>query len=180
MSKNNDLFRIPAPDRKDGEYIFYPICRVGRIVPFGYVESDDDPNILLPVEHELLLLEEAKHHLKRYSLRDVAAWLSHKSGRSISHTGLKTRVEAEQRQAKQYIDSRRLALKLQEVYLKARELEETRLGRRALTKEEADGELWEILEKALFDREKITLKKSSKERLEEYAEKRRKIKAGED
>lgn len=72
-----------------------PIPRISRVIPFGYELDPEDPNTLLPIPLELQALVEAKKHVKRYSYRDVANWLSVLTGRSISHTGLKKRLEIE-------------------------------------------------------------------------------------
>lgn len=149
--KRANLFRIPAPDVTEDGYIFYPIVRVSRIIPFGYMEDPEDPDVLLPIEKELVLFEEAKKHLKQYSLRDVAAWLSKASGRSISHVGLRTRVLAEQNKEKEYIDAKRLAKKFRQAYHKAKRLEASRLGKREPTNEEIDQELYSSLSETLKD-----------------------------
>jgi len=149
--KKNPFFRIPTPDKTDDGYIFYPLVRVGRIIPFGYMEDPEDPQVLLPIEKELLLFEEAKKLLKKYSLRDVAAWLSAKSGRSISHVGLSHRVKAEQQKEKEYIDAKRLAKKFRQAYQKAKKLEASRLGKREPTNEEIDEELYASLSETLKD-----------------------------
>jgi hypothetical protein len=151
MSKKSDVFRIPAPDVTESGYIFYPIVRYSRIVPFGYMVSPDDPDILLPVEKELILFEEAKKHLKQYSLRDVAAWLSAKSGRSISHVGLDNRVKAEQKQEKEYVNAKRLAKKFKDAYTKAKRIEAIRLGKREPTDEEIHQELYTSVSETLKD-----------------------------
>jgi len=75
----------------EGEWV--PIPRVSRLVPFGYVLDENDPNLLLPVIEELEALELAKKHLRRFSYREVANWLSKVTGRYISHMGLKKRAE---------------------------------------------------------------------------------------
>ena len=96
---------LPASDalafeeKVDGKWL--PIPRVSRIVPWGYVEDPDDKKRLLPVEFELEALELAKKHLKQYSYRAVANWLSAETGRSISHMGLKKRIENERRRNRQ-------------------------------------------------------------------------------
>jgi hypothetical protein len=151
-SKRQELFRIPSPDKTDSGYKFRPIFRVGRIVPFGYEIDPNDPQILLPIEEELLLLEAAKQHLKNYSLRDVSAWLSTKSGRSISHVGLKKRIEAEQSHYKESIDSRRVAKQFRDAYHKARRLEAIRLGSREPLEGEMDEELKQYLFKDKYKR----------------------------
>jgi hypothetical protein len=143
MSKQRkDLFRVAAPDKTDVGYKFYPIVRVGRFLPFGYKEDPNDKTILLPVEDELILFEQAKEYLKSYSLRDVATWLSNKSGRYISHVGLSLRAKSEQKRAKESIDSKRLLEQYSTAFKKARRIEETRLGRRTPTEEELDDELF--------------------------------------
>lgn len=65
------------------------IKRIARVVPFGYKAHDVDTTWLVPVLSELNALEEALEYLKTSSLREVAAWLSAKTGRRISHMGLK-------------------------------------------------------------------------------------------
>jgi hypothetical protein len=151
MTNKKDLFRIPSPDETEDGYIFYPIVRVSRIVPFGYVEDPNDQDVLLPVEKELILLEEAKKHLKRYSLRDVAAWLSTRSGRSISHVGLRTRIMQEQNQAKELIDTKRLAKRFYQAYKKAKRIQASRLGKKAPLDEEINEELFSRLGEASED-----------------------------
>lgn len=149
--KKNPFFRIPAPDVTEDGYIFYPIVRVSRIVPFGYMVDPNDSDVLLPVEKELVLLEEAKKHLKKYSLRDVSAWLSKASGRSISHVGLNNRIKAEQYKEKEYIDAKRLAKKFKQAYHKAKRLEASRLGKREPTNDEINQELYASLTETLED-----------------------------
>lgn len=72
-----------------------PIPRISRVIPFGYTEDPEDPNLLQPVVLELEALQIAKKHLKIYSSRKVAEWLSHVTGREISHVGLRKRVAIE-------------------------------------------------------------------------------------
>lgn len=68
-------------------------------IPFGYEVDPDDPDLLKPIPSELDALEKAKDYLKvvkgvptRSSWRDVAQWLHAKTGRYISHQGLKKRI----------------------------------------------------------------------------------------
>lgn len=138
--------RIATPDINEGEVTFYPIAKVGAWEPFGYKQDPEDPHMLIPVPKELLLLEEAKAHLKGgYSLRDVAAWLSSQSGRSISHQGLKDRVASDQKRNKDYIQSSYLAKQFLEAYKKARKIEEGRLGKSDLSEADLEKELFEKL-----------------------------------
>lgn len=142
MTNKKELLRIPTPDETEDGYVFYPIVRVSRVVPFGYMQDPEDPDMLLPVEKELILFEEAKKHLKQYSLRDVAAWLSAKSGRYISHVGLRTRVMQEQKQAKELIDAKAMAKRFYQAYKKAKRIQASRLGKKAPTDEEINQELF--------------------------------------
>ena len=64
------------------------IKRKARTIPFGY-KLADDTDYIEPVESELDALEEAKQYLNNCSYREVAKWLSLKTGRSITHTGLR-------------------------------------------------------------------------------------------
>lgn len=57
-------------------------------MPFGYVQSEHDPKLLLPVEKELDLLQQAFHFLRTCSIRQVQQWLMQASGRKISCMGL--------------------------------------------------------------------------------------------
>lgn len=120
-----DIYEIPGPD-KEGPVKWVPIIRVGSTIPFGYKEDPEDALQLLPVEKELELFEQAKVHLKRYSLRKVAAWLSEESGRYISHVGLQKRVKVENKRRKQADVNRRLIERLEKALEKARKYQAER------------------------------------------------------
>ena len=123
---------LPKPKNVDGEYEYFPVVRVSRVIPFGYEQDPDDPDILLPIKKELDLLEQAKKHLKKYSLRAVSDWLSHESGRSISYTGLRGRVKLEKQRQTEATNQRLLAERYKEAIEKAKKLEERRLGGKGL------------------------------------------------
>ena len=79
------------------EYLSYRlkmvlIKRKARTIPFGY-KLADDTDYIEPVESELDALKEAKEYLNNCSYREVARWLTQKTGRSITHTGLKKIVD---------------------------------------------------------------------------------------
>ena len=67
------------------------IKRKARTIPFGYKLSEDT-DYIEPVDSELQALEQAKNYLKTCSYREVAKWLYKKTGRYLSHVGLKRRV----------------------------------------------------------------------------------------
>ena len=62
--------------------------RKARTIPFGYRLSND-PDYIEPVQSELDALEEAKEYLNNCSYREVARWLTQKTERPITHTGLR-------------------------------------------------------------------------------------------
>jgi hypothetical protein len=68
------------------------IKRKARTIPFGYKLSEDT-DYIEPIELELQALEKAKEYLKTCSLREVAIWLTKKTGRYISYVGLRKRVK---------------------------------------------------------------------------------------
>ena len=67
------------------------IKKRAKTVPFGFKESNT-PGYLEPVKEELEALNQAKDYLKNCSLRETASWLHRKTGRYISHVGLKKRL----------------------------------------------------------------------------------------
>ena len=68
------------------------IKKKARTIPFGFKQSQD-PNYLEPIKEELDALRQAREYSKTCSLRETASWLSRKTGRYISHVGLKKRLE---------------------------------------------------------------------------------------
>ena len=74
------------------EVIVNKIKRKARTIPFGYKLSEDT-DYIEPIESELEALEKAKEYLKTCSLREVAIWLTKKTGRYISYVGLRKRVK---------------------------------------------------------------------------------------
>jgi len=90
--RDNLLF---ADLTREGRTDYRSIPRLARVIPFGYELDPEDNNMLLPIPFQLDALVQAKKHLKNYSLREVATWLTNITGRSISHMGLKKRMEME-------------------------------------------------------------------------------------
>ena len=130
MTKLKKTWTLPPPEETEEEYIWYPVVRVGRTIPFGYEQDPDDIDILLPIPEELELFEQAKKHLKQYSYRQVAAWLSDQSGRDISHVGLYKRVKLEQKRKREAGNLRFLAERYKEALEKAEAIERNRIGAR--------------------------------------------------
>ena len=67
------------------------IKRKARTIPFGFKQSED-PDYLEPIKEELDALRQAREYSKTCSLRETAQWLHRKTGRYISHVGLKKRL----------------------------------------------------------------------------------------
>lgn len=112
------------PNRKNWERI----PRLVKRIPWGYEADPEDEKWLLPIPHELELLELAKKHLKQYSYREVSAWLSTQSGRYISHMGLKKRIDVERKRKSLAAIKRKLAQRYKEALSQYETLEKERVG----------------------------------------------------
>ena len=68
--------------------------RTSSTVPFGY-ELEDDNKTLKPIQEQLDVLRNVSSMVKDnvLSLREGSLWIEHKTGRSLSHTGLKKIIE---------------------------------------------------------------------------------------
>ena len=117
---------LPKPDFKIKRWERVP--RVSPQVPFGYEIDPDDDEWLKPIPKELELLELAKKHLKQYSYREVSAWLSTQSGRRISHTGLRKRIDVERKRKSLAAIKRNLAKRYEKAIKQYEILEKERLG----------------------------------------------------
>jgi hypothetical protein len=130
-------WQLPKP-HKGEEKEWHVIVRVTRDIPFGYKIHPDNDKLLEPIPHELEALELAKRHVKQYSLRDVALWLTKQTGRYISHMGLKKRLDIERRRKKAAAIKRKLAQRLQETLNEIEKLEKSGVG--AYSVRDADAE----------------------------------------
>jgi hypothetical protein len=127
---------------ENGEW--YPVIRVGRHVPFGYKQDEEDEMLLIPIPEELELLEKAKKFLQDYSVRQVARWLSDQSGRNISHVGLYKRVRMEEKRRRASSNYRQYAKKYKEAARKSQKIEEERLGGKHIRTLATDDEYIEL------------------------------------
>ena len=136
MTKPLKQWKLPQPTdiKEDNEWV--PIPRISRTIPFGYDLDPDDPDVLLPNEYQLDMLEKANEYLKQYSYREVANWLTRNTGREISHVGLKKRLDNERRRKNKAGSLRRWADYAKKAIAKAEELEAKRLGAKAQSDEE--------------------------------------------
>jgi len=124
--KINKTWTLPPPEEKEDSLEWYPVVRIGRIVPFGYKQDEADRDLLIPIRDELELFEKARNYLRQYSYRDVANWLSEQSGRYISHVGLMKRVKLGQKRKREAENQRYLAQRYKEAMEKAEKLEKGR------------------------------------------------------
>ena len=120
----------------DSDWLVIP--RVSTTIPFGYIQDPGDKELLLPVPLELEALVLAKEHLKQYSYREVAAWLSTVTGRYISHMGLKKRLISEQRRRTAAQTLKIWANRIEETRAKVQSLEEKTLGARKSKSDSSD------------------------------------------
>ena len=131
MTRSIGRWKLPQPTdiKEDNEWISIP--RIARTIPFGYVQDDNDPDVLRPVPDELNLLEKARTYVNQYSYRQVANWISTQTGRYISHVGLRKRLENGRQRKNQAKGIRQWADYAEKAIAKAKALEEERTGARA-------------------------------------------------
>ena len=116
-------------DGKGKEKQWHTIARVSlTTVPFGYEVNKDNDRLLEPIRDELEALEVAKKHLLQYSYREVAQWLTRQTGRSLSHTGLKKRIDIERKRKKTITIKRKLAQRLAQTLQEIENLETQKVG----------------------------------------------------
>ena len=131
MSRSIGRWKLPQPTDIKEENEWVQIPRIARTIPFGYKQSEEDPDILDPIPVELDLLEKAHRHVNQYSYREVANWLTTNSGRYISHVGLRKRLNNERRRKNQAASIRQWAEYAETAIAKAKEIEEARTGAKA-------------------------------------------------
>ena len=94
MDRSLGKWKLPQPtdlkDEEQKEWIQIP--RIARTIPFGYKINEEDSELLDPIPYELEAIELARKYVNQYSYRQVANWLTKKTGRDISHTGLRKRL----------------------------------------------------------------------------------------
>jgi hypothetical protein len=71
--------------------------KVSSTVPFGYEVSHEDPKFLEAIPEQLEVLNEMKALVTNrvLSLREASTWIEHKTGRYLSHVGLKKIIDNE-------------------------------------------------------------------------------------
>jgi len=127
---------LPKPDFKVKRWERIP--RLTHQIPFGYEIDPEDEDWLKPISKELELLELAKKHLKQYSYREVAAWLSTQSGRRISHSGLRKRIDVERKRKSLAAIKRKLTERYKKALKQYEILEKERVGYYTYAEEDND------------------------------------------
>ena len=138
MSRVNKSWRLPKPTILNKKKVWFPVVRIGYSVPFGYYEDPEDKDILIPIPEELELYELAKKNLKNYTYKDVAAWLTTRSGRKIGPSALHERINRERKNKRDLTNANYYAEKYKEACNKARKIEE-RIKRTTHIEVEANG-----------------------------------------
>jgi hypothetical protein len=131
MDRGAGKWKLPQPTdlKEDNEWLEIP--RIARTVPFGYVKSEEDSYLLIPIPNELDKLEMARKYVNQYSYREVANWLTKQTGRYISHVGLRKRLQNEKHRKNKARSIRKWADYAEKAIAKAKEIEEARTGARA-------------------------------------------------
>ena len=133
MDRSLGKWKLPQPtDLKDEEQKeWVQIPRIARTIPFGYKLNVDDADLLDPIPYELEAIELARKYVKQYSLRQVANWLTTKTGREISHIGLRKRLLHERQRKNKARTLKRWSEYAEKAIQKAKAIEEGRVGAKA-------------------------------------------------
>ena len=121
-SEELGFWTLPKPDMFVKNWKRLP--RVARTVPFGYEVDEEDEDFLVPVSIQLDALDKAKQHIRQYSYREVANWLTKETGRYISHTGLRKRIEVDKKRKRTITIKRKFAQRLEKAISELQKLEE--------------------------------------------------------
>jgi len=133
MDRSLGKWKLPQPtDLKDEELKeWIQIPRIARTIPFGYKINEKDSELLDPIPYELEAIELARKYVNQYSYRQVANWLTQKTGREISHVGLRKRLMHERQRKNKARTLRKWSEYAEKAIQKAKEIEEGRTGAKA-------------------------------------------------
>ena len=121
-------FKMPDPVGLKDDNDWLEIPRISKTIPFGYMAHKKDDKLLVPIIEELEALELAKEYLNEYSYREVAGWLSERTGREISHVGLRKRIQTEKQRKSKAATYKIWLKKYEEALIKLEEIESKRTG----------------------------------------------------
>ena len=132
MNRSLGKWKLPQPtdlkDEEQKEWIQIP--RIARTIPFGYKINEEDSELLDPIPYELEAVELARKYVNQYSYRQIANWLTQKTGREISHVGLRKRLMHERQRKNKARTLRKWSEYAEKAIQKAKEIEEGRTGAR--------------------------------------------------
>jgi|TARA_R100001126_G_scaffold55594_1_gene31382 hypothetical protein len=133
MNRSLGKWKLPQPtDLKDEDQKEWTqVPRISRIIPFGYKKNEEDPDVLDPIPFELEAIDMARKYVNQYSYRQVANWITKKTGREISHVGLRKRLMHERQRKNQARTLRKWAEYAEKAIQKAKAIEEGKIGARA-------------------------------------------------
>ena len=131
MNRSAGKWKLPQPTDLKEDNQWTQIPRIARTIPFGYVQSLNDPDVLDPVVLELDKLEMARNYVKQYSYREVANWLSKQTDRYISHVGLRKRLQHERQRKNTARSLRKWADYAEKAINTIKKIEEERTGAKA-------------------------------------------------
>ena len=133
MNRSLGKWKLPQPtdlkDEEQKEWIQIP--RIARTIPFGYKINEEDSELLDPIPYELEAVELARKYVNQYSYRQIANWLTQKTGREISHVGLRKRLMHERQRKNKARTRRKWSEYAEKAIQKAKKIEEGRTGARA-------------------------------------------------
>jgi hypothetical protein len=109
--------------KRSGKWARIP--KLSSTVPWGYDVDPEHPDVLVPNEHCLDILEEGRKHLKNYTYKQVANWVTTRSGRHCPPSVLQSRVESAKRRNNYIAVLQRWARQAEEALETARRIEET-------------------------------------------------------
>ena len=130
MNRSLGKWKLPQPtDLKDEDQKEWTqVPRISRIIPFRYKKNEEDPDVLDPIPFELEAIDMARKYVNQYSYRQVANWITKKTGREISHVGLRKRLMHERQRKNQARTLRKWAEYAEKAIEKAKRFEEKRTG----------------------------------------------------
>jgi len=133
MDRSLGKWKLPQPtDLKDEEQKdWIQIPRIARTIPFGYIINEKDNELLDPVPYELEAIDLARKYVKQYSYREVANWITTKTGREISHVGLRKRLMNERQRKNKARTLKSWTEWAEKAIQKAKAYEEERTGAKA-------------------------------------------------
>ena len=137
--------RLPRPykDKSQKEWKFHKIVRRGTWRPWGYIQDPDDPDVLLPDEEKLKMMETAKRHVAagKYPVTKIAEWLTYHTGEKIGAKGLKDRYHTDMKRITAKYNTEKIMKELVDIYVKARRIEDRMITPRSPDFKTAEEEL---------------------------------------